>query len=238
MLDMNNIPSSVAIIMDGNGRWAEKRRLPRVMGHNAGMKAMREIVSTASQLGVKFLTVYAFSTENWNRSDEEINGIFKLLIKYVDSELDKIAKNNVKINILGDRERLAQKVNEEIEQAIKRTEKNDGLIFNIALNYGGRDEILRSVKSVCQEVKSGVLQIDDIDAEKFEKHLYTGELGVKDPDLIIRTSGEIRISNFLLWQLAYSEMIFVDVLWPDFTPDIFKKTIMEYQRRSRRFGGR
>lgn len=238
MLDMNNIPSSVAIIMDGNGRWAEKRRLPRVMGHNAGMKAMREIVSTASQLGVKFLTVYAFSTENWNRSDEEINGIFKLLIKYVDSELDKIAKNNVKINILGDRERLVQKVNEKIEQAIKRTEKNDGLIFNIALNYGGRDEILRSVKSVCQEVKSGVLQIDDIDAEKFEKHLYTGELGVKDPDLIIRTSGEIRISNFLLWQLAYSEMIFVDVLWPDFTPDIFKKTIMEYQRRSRRFGGR
>ena len=238
MLDMNNIPSSVAIIMDGNGRWAEKRRLPRVMGHNAGMKAMREIVSTASQLGVKFLTVYAFSTENWNRSDEEINGIFKLLIKYVDSELDKIAKNNVKINILGDRERLAQKVNEKIEQAIKRTEKNDGLIFNIALNYGGRDEILRSVKSVCQEVKSGVLQIDDIDAEKFEKHLYTGELGVKDPDLIIRTSGEIRISNFLLWQLAYSEMIFVDVLWPDFTPDIFKKTIMEYQCRSRRFGGR
>ena len=238
MLDMNNIPSSVAIIMDGNGRWAEKRRLPRVMGHNAGMKAMREIVSTASQLGVKFLTVYAFSTENWNRSDEEINGIFKLLIKYVDSELDKIAKNNVKINILGDRERLAQKVNEKIEQAIKRTEKNDGLIFNIALNYGGRDEILRSVKSVCQEVKSGVLQIDDIDAEKFEKHLYTGELGVKDPDLIIRTSGEIRISNFLLWQLAYSEMIFGDVLWPDFTPDIFKKTIMEYQRRSRRFGGR
>ena len=238
MLDMNNIPSSVAIIMDGNGRWAEKRRLPRVMGHNAGMKAMREIVSTASQLGVKFLTVYAFSTENWNRSDEEINGIFKLLIKYVDSELDKIAKNNVKINILGDRERLAQKVNEKIEQAIKRTEKNDGLIFNIALNYGGRDEILRSVTSVCQEVKSGVLQIDDIDAEKFEKHLYTGELGVKDPDLIIRTSGEIRISNFLLWQLAYSEMIFVDVLWPDFTPDIFKKTIMEYQRRSRRFGGR
>lgn len=238
MLDMNNIPSSVAIIMDGNGRWAEKRRLPRVMGHNAGMKAMREIVSTASQLGVKFLTVYAFSTENWNRSDEEINGIFKLLIKYVDSELDKIAKNNVKINILGDRERLAQKVNEKIEQAIKRTGKNDGLIFNIALNYGGRDEILRSVKSVCQEVKSGVLQIDDIDAEKFEKHLYTGELGVKDPDLIIRTSGEIRISNFLLWQLAYSEMIFVDVLWPDFTPDIFKKTIMEYQRRSRRFGGR
>ena len=238
MLDMNNIPSSVAIIMDGNGRWAEKRRLPRVMGHNAGMKTMREIVSTASQLGVKFLTVYAFSTENWNRSDEEINGIFKLLIKYVDSELDKIAKNNVKINILGDRERLAQKVNEKIEQAIKRTEKNDGLIFNIALTYGGRDEILRSVKSVCQEVKSGVLQIDDIDAEKFEKHLYTGELGVKDPDLIIRTSGEIRISNFLLWQLAYSEMIFVDVLWPDFTPDIFKKTIMEYQRRSRRFGGR
>ena len=238
MLDMNNIPSSVAIIMDGNGRWAEKRRLPRVMGHNAGMKAMREIVSTASQLGVKFLTVYAFSTENWNRSDEEINGIFKLLIKYVDSELDKIAKNNVKINILGDRERLAQKVNEKIEQAIKRTEKNDGLMFNIALNYGGRDEILRSVKSVCQEVKSGVLQIDDIDAEKFEKHLYTGELGVKDPDLIIRTSGEIRISNFLLWQLAYSEMIFVDVLWPDFTPDLFKKTIMEYQRRSRRFGGR
>ena len=238
MLDMNNIPSSVAIIMDGNGRWAEKRRLPRVMGHNAGMKAMREIVSTASQLGVKFLTVYAFSTENWNRSDEEINGIFKLLIKYVDSELDKIAKNNVKINILGDRERLAQKVNEKIEQAIKRTEKNDGLIFNIALNYGGRDEILRSVKSVCQEVKSGVLQIDDIEEEKFEKHLYTGELGVKDPDLIIRTSGEIRISNFLLWQLAYSEMIFVDVLWPDFTPDIFKKTVMEYQRRSRRFGGR
>ena len=237
MLDMNNIPSSVAIIMDGNGRWAEKRRLPRVMGHNAGMKAMREIVSTASQLGVKFLTVYAFSTENWNRSDEEINGIFKLLIKYVDSELDKIAKNNVKINILGDRERLAQKVNEKIEQAIKRTEKNDGLIFNIALNYGGRDEILRSVKSVCQEVKSGVLQIDDIDAEKFEKHLYTGELGVKDPDLIIRTSGEIRISNFLLWQLAYSEYYFTDIFWPDFSEKDLHKAIQTYQSRHRRYGG-
>lgn len=238
MLDMNNIPESVAIIMDGNGRWAEKRKIPRVMGHNAGMKAMKEIVAEASNLGVKYLTVYAFSTENWNRSDEEINGIFKLLIKYVNSELKKITEENVKVNILGDRSRLANKVNEKIDEAIETTKNNTGLVFNIAINYGGRDEILRSVKSMCTQVKNGEIEIDEIDQKTFEKKLFTGELGIKDPDLIIRTSGEVRISNFLLWQLAYSEMLFVDSLWPDFTPEKFREAILEYQNRNRRFGGR
>lgn len=238
MLDKNRIPAHVAIIMDGNGRWAKKRNIPRVMGHNAGMKTMKEIVKEAAQIGIKFLTVYAFSTENWKRSEEEVSGIFKLLIKYVDSELEELHENNVKVNILGDYSRLSDKVKDRLDMTIAKTKNNTGLQFNIALNYGSRDEIVHSVKKIAGEVLEGNLNVEDIDENIIGKNLYTGELDLPDPDLVIRTSGEVRLSNFLMWQLAYAEMVFVDVLWPDFTPEEFEKSIEIYQSRDRRFGGR
>lgn len=238
MFNTNNIPQSVAIIMDGNGRWATKRKLPRVMGHNAGMKSMIKIVQHASDIGIKFLTVYAFSTENWNRSDEEINGIFKLLIKYIDSEIKKLTENNVRLNILGDRSRLSEKVNQKIDYALNRTKNNTGLIFNIALNYGSRAEILRAAKSLHQKIKNGEIELESVTEKEFSSLLYTGEMEIPDPDLVIRTSGEQRLSNFLMWQLAYSEMVFVDELWPDFTIELFDEALEKFKGRERRFGGR
>ncbi|MEG0919495.1 MAG: isoprenyl transferase [Anaerovoracaceae bacterium] len=238
MLDMNRIPAHVAIIMDGNGRWAKKRNLPRVMGHNAGMKAMKEIVRECGTLGIKHLTVYAFSTENWKRTEEEINGIFGLLVTYVDKELNEICQNNVKLAILGDLTDMPEKVKSKLDLALEKTKDNTGLQFNIALNYGGRDEILRAVKEIVKDNKAGLLKDDDITEATMAERLFTGKHSVPDPDLVIRTSGEIRLSNFLLWQLAYSEMVFTDILWPDYTPEEFKKSICEYQSRDRRFGGR
>lgn len=238
MIDMNNIPKSIAIIMDGNGRWAAERKLPRVMGHNAGMKAMKKIIKAANNIGVKHLTVYAFSTENWKRTDTEINGIFSLLIKYIDSDIQELSEENVKVTILGDRSRLSKKVNEKIDYALSKTDKNSGMQFNIALNYGGRDEIVKAVRSIAEDIKKDNLAVDDITEEVLSKRLYTGQLNVADPDLVIRTSGEVRLSNFLIWQLAYSEMVFVKELWPDFTEDKFYEAIEEFQNRNRRFGGR
>lgn len=238
MIDMERIPAHVAIIMDGNGRWAKKRKLPRVMGHNAGMKAMKEIVKRASVLGVKHLTVYAFSTENWKRSEEEVGGIFKLLVKYVDSELEELSRENVKVNILGDWSVVPEDAKDRIKTALSRTKDNTGLVFNIALNYGSRAEIKDAVKDIASKVKNGELDIEDINEDTVSENLLTGQLGIPDPDLLIRTSGEIRISNYLLWQIAYSEMIFTDVLWPDFTPEVFESAIEEFQGRDRRFGGR
>lgn len=238
MIDAKNIPSSVAIIMDGNGRWAKNKRMPRVVGHNAGMKAMRDIVRAASDMGIKYLTVYAFSTENWNRSDEEINGIFKLLIKYVDSDINQLSRNNVKINILGDRSKLPKIVDEKIQFALDKTAENTGLCFNIAINYGSRSEIVYAVKKIANDMALGKITDGDIDESMISRNLYTGELDIPDPDLVIRTSGEIRLSNFLMWQLAYSEMVFMDCLWPDFTEEHLREAVFEYQRRNRRFGGR
>ena len=234
------IPSHIAIVMDGNGRWAGKRNLPRLAGHNAGMKAMKEIIKRASVLGVKHLTVYAFSTENWKRAAEEVSGIFKLLIFYVDNELKELNDNNVKVQILGDYKKLPEAAVGRIETAVAATKGNTGLQFNIALNYGGRAEIAFAVKNICEQVRSGRLDPDDISEEIIGAHLYTGKTfaDVPDPDLVIRTSGEMRISNYLLWQCAYSEFVFTDVLWPDFTPEEFEKAIDEYQNRERRFGGR
>jgi undecaprenyl diphosphate synthase len=237
-LDMTRIPAHVAIIMDGNGRWAKKRKLPRVMGHNAGMKAMKEIVKRASVLGIKHLTVYAFSTENWKRSEEEVGGIFKLLVKYVDSELDELDRENVKVNILGDWTVIPEKAKERIEKTLARTCDNTGLTFNIALNYGSRAEMTEAVRSIALKVKNGEIAADEITEDVVSENLLTGKLDIPDPDLLIRTSGEVRISNYLLWQIAYSEMIFTDVLWPDFTPEIFEEMIVQFQGRDRRFGGR
>ena len=241
MLDMNRIPASIAIIMDGNGRWAKKRFLPRVAGHNAGMLAMKEIIKTSSTLGVKHLTVYAFSTENWKRSDEEVSGIFKLLVKYVDSELEELNANNVRVRILGDYSVIPEEARNRIEKSLAATASNTGLQFNIALNYGSRAEIVRAVNRINEDIREGVLGEDtEITEELLSRYLYTGDENgnILDPDLIIRTSGEERLSNFLLWQSAYSEFVFTDVLWPDFTPEEFKKTIEVYQNRDRRFGGR
>ena len=222
--------------MDGNGRWAENKKLPRLAGHNAGMIAMKEIVKASSSLGVKHLTVYAFSTENWKRSMEEVNGIFRLLIIYVEKELKELHENNVKIKILGDYEQLPADAVKSLKKSLETTKNNTGLQFNIALNYGGRDEILRAFKNIAGEVEQGNCKSADITEELVANNLYTA--GIPDPELVIRTSGEKRISNFLLWQCAYSEFVFSEVLWPDFTRAEFEKAIEEYQGRKRRFGGR
>lgn len=228
----------VGIIMDGNGRWAKAHHVPRVMGHNAGMQSMKKIVIAASNMGIKHLTVYAFSTENWKRSAEEVSGIFKLIVKYVNSELDELDENNVHINILGEYEVLPKESVDAINKSLVRLEHNDGLNFNIALNYGGRDEILKSVKKLYKEFEAGGKSVDDISEEDISKYLYTGDFDIPDPDLIIRTSGEERTSNFLLWQGAYSELMFTDTLWPDFTPEEFEEMCKKYENRDRRFGGR
>ena len=240
MTENVKMPKHVAVIMDGNGRWAEKQGVTRVQGHNAGMLAMKEIIKRADVMGIKYLTVYAFSTENWKRSQEEVGGIFKLLVKYVASELTELHQNNVKVRILGDYSQIPKSAVDSIEKALKTTENNDGLQFNIALNYGGRQEIIRGAQKLAAMVMSGELKPEEIDEELISKSLYTGDENgnVPDPDLIIRTSGEERLSNFLLWQCAYSELAFTDSLWPDFTPDEFEAMVMAFTNRKRRFGGR
>ena len=230
-LDMNNIPQHVAIIMDGNGRWAKERGQARLFGHNAGMEALREIVRHSQTLGVKYLTVYAFSTENWKRSADEVSGIFKLLIKYFNSEIKELNDNNVRVNILGDWSRIPKDSAKAVQAALETTKGNTGLVFSIALNYGGRDDIVHAVKRLAlQGYDLSRVSEDDISSA-----LYTS--GIPDPELIIRTSGELRISNFLIWQAAYSEIVVTPVLWPDFTPDVYDECILEYQKRDRRFGG-
>ena len=230
-LDPNRIPQHVAIIMDGNGRWAKQRGQIRVQGHLAGMEALREIVRHSQRLGVKYLTVYAFSTENWKRPADEVAGIFKLLVRYVKSELKELNDNNVHVQILGDWDNAAvpEDPKESIRLALKTTEKNDGLVFSIALNYGGRAEIVKAVNEI---IKSGAESVSETD---ISAHLYTAAM--PDPDVIIRTSGENRLSNFLIWQAAYSEIVLTDVYWPDFTPEVYEQCLVEYQSRDRRFGG-
>ena len=239
MLDRERIPAHVAIIMDGNGRWAKKRMLPKVAGHNAGMLAMKEIIKESHSLGVKYLTVYAFSTENWKRSAEEVGGIFKLMVKYIDSELAELHRNNVKVHILGDYSVIPELAKERLEKALETTKNNTGLQFNIALNYGSRAEIVRAVNNIKKDVQAGILT-DEITEDTISRYLYTGEENgnIPDPDLIIRTSGEERLSNFMLWQSAYSEFEFTDVLWPDFSPEEYRRLLENYQGRDRRFGGR
>lgn len=236
MINNNNIPRHIAIVMDGNGRWAEKRKVPRLAGHNAGMLAMKEIVKNCSTLGVEYLTVYAFSTENWKRSAEEVGGIFKLLVIYIEKELKELHENNVKVRILGDYKKLPKDAVKSVERSLETTKNNTGLQFNIALNYGSRAEILRAVKLIAKDVAESKITLDDITEEVVSENLYTK--GIPDPELLIRTSGEERLSNYLLWQCAYSELVFTDVFWPEFTPEELEKAINEFQNRKRRFGGR
>ena len=235
-----NMPAHVAIIMDGNGRWAEKNKVTRLTGHNQGMLAMKEIIKKADVMGIKYLTVYAFSTENWRRSQEEVGGIFKLLVKFVASELAELDENNVKVHILGDYSKIPESAYASVQKAIETTEDNDGLQFNIALNYGSRTEIVRAVQAIASKAAAGEIAPSDINEDMISAALYTGDENgnVPDPDLIIRTSGEMRLSNFLLWQAAYSEFAFTDSLWPDFSPEEFEEIVEEFTHRGRRFGGR
>lgn len=240
MLDKDRMPRHVAIIMDGNGRWAKNKGLPRLAGHNAGMKAMKKIVDHSDKLGIRYLTVYAFSTENWKRSIAEVSGIFKLLVAYVNSDLKGLIENNVRVTVLGDYTSLPDDAVKSLEKTLESTKDNTGLQFNIALNYGGRDELKKAVQQIACRVKEGRIAPEDITEDTIAEYLYTGKAynDVPDPELIIRTSGELRLSNFLLWQSAYSELVFSDVMWPDFTPEEYEKAIEDYQSRERRFGGR
>lgn len=234
-IDKGRLPVHIAIIMDGNGRWAKKRNLPRALGHRAGVESIREIVRASSELGIKVLTLYAFSTENWKRPAEEVNILMNLLVEYLRKEVKELHEKNVQIKSIGDASKLPQICQEELEKAIKTTSKNSGLILNLALNYGGRAEITDAIRKIGLSIKEGRLRVEDINENVVSKSLWT--CGLPDPDMIIRPSGELRLSNFLLWQSAYSELWFSDINWPDFNREYLYKAIIDYQKRDRRFGG-
>lgn len=231
----NNVPKHVAIILDGNGRWAKKRFLPRNAGHAQGSKTVEQICEDAHDLGIKYLTVYAFSTENWKRPKDEVNALMKLLSKYLKNCIERSTKNNMRVRVIGDITPLADDIKEKIVNLEEVSKNNTGLNFQVALNYGGRDEIIRAIKKCASECADGLIKPDDITEELFSERLDTSD--IPDPDLLIRTSGEQRLSNFLLWQLAYTEFYFTDVLWPDFNKKELQKAIDYYASRDRRFGG-
>ena len=234
-LDMDNIPAHIAFIMDGNGRWAKKRKMPRTFGDHEGTKTIRNIALAANKLGVKAMTVYAFSTENFKRDANEVSYIFKLPKEFFDLYLKELIENNVQLRYIGHLEMAPQETRDIIENAISQTKQNDGLILTFAFIYGGRDEIVETTKKLCQQCLNGEINIQDINEDYFEKNLMTTDL--PPVDLMIRTSGEYRLSNFLPWQLAYAEFIFTDVYWPDFNEDELHRCIAIYQGRERRFGG-
>lgn len=233
-IDRNNVPEHVAIIMDGNGRWAKKRGLPRAAGHRSGMGAVKRVTMAANDIGVKTLTLYAFSTENWKRPKDEVDYLMKLPEEFLSIELEELIRNNVQIRMMGWKEGLPAHTLSAVEEAERQTRQNTGLVLNFALNYGGRREIVDGMKRIAKQVQEGVLRVEDIAEETISNALLT--TGLPDPDLLIRTSGELRISNFMLWQIAYSELAFVDVYWPDFTTEHFYEVISQYQLRNRRFG--
>jgi undecaprenyl diphosphate synthase len=235
MIDKNKIPMHIAIIMDGNGRWAKQRNLPRTFGHKAGVETIREIVKASSELGVKYLTLYAFSTENWKRPSDEVNALMNLLVEYLRSEVQELHENNVVVNSIGDISKLPLVCQEELKNAYEKTKDNTGLVLNLALNYGGRDEIKNAVIRIAELIKENKIDIEDINEELISSNLYTANM--PDPDLLIRPSGEYRLSNFLLWQVAYTEFWYSNIYWPDFNREHLYKAIYDYQNRDRRFGG-
>ncbi len=228
------LPRHVAFIMDGNGRWAKKRFLPRIAGHKAGVEALKKVIRYSSEVGIDYVTVYAFSTENWSRPENEVKGILDLLVTAMNKEFDELIANDVKIKMLGIEENLPKKVKKAFHEAEEKTKNNKGLQFNIAFNYGSRKEILHSVKKIADLIKSQSIEINEIDESLFEEFLYTRN--IPDPDLVIRTSGEVRLSNFLLWQISYAELYFTDTYWPDFNEEAYQKALDEYSNRKRRFG--
>ncbi|PYJ08916.1 MAG: isoprenyl transferase [Verrucomicrobia bacterium] len=229
------LPQHVAIIMDGNGRWARQRHLPRVEGHRAGAESARVIIRTAGELGLKYLTLYAFSVENWNRPKEEVDALMKYLVHYLKTETPELNKNNVRLEVIGQIYRLPEAVQEHLRRSIATLSRNNGLTLVMALSYGGRTEIVDAARAVAKEVKAGKLDPADITEEVFAQHLYTRH--IPDPDLLIRTSGELRVSNFLLWQISYTELVVTPTLWPDFRKPQLYGALEEYHRRHRRFGG-
>ncbi|GMA99726.1 isoprenyl transferase [Pelosinus sp. IPA-1] len=235
LVKQENMPQHIAIIMDGNGRWAKKKGLPRTLGHRAGVESLRDIVTTAVNMKLKVLTTYAFSTENWKRPADEVNLLMRLFSEYLDSEIDELHKKNVQIRFIGNVDELAAELQKKVEEAQAYTKRNTGLVFNLAVNYGGRAEILHSVRVIGEKIASGELLSQDITEKSIRDNLYTADL--PDPDLVIRPSGDYRISNFLLWQSAYAEFWFSDINWPDFKPEHFIQAIIDYQKRERRFGG-
>lgn len=234
-IDLEKMPTHIAIIMDGNGRWAKSRFLPRTAGHKAGVETIRRVVKEADRLGVKYLTLYAFSTENWKRPKLEVDALMNLLVTYLKNEIDELHKNNVKLTAVGDFEKLTEACVKELHSAMDKTKDNTGVHLNLALNYGGRNDIREAVVEIAKEYKDGKISLDDITEETIKKHLSTGE--IPDPDLVIRTSGEQRLSNFLLWDVAYSEFYYTDIHWPDFDGEELEKAVYSYQKRDRRFGG-
>lgn len=229
-----NIPNHVAIILDGNGRWAKKRMMPRQYGHAKGAQVVEQICEDAWNMGIKYLTVYAFSTENWNRPDSEVKILMDIFSKYMVDKLQKVGQKNMKIRFIGERSRLDAAMLDKIHNLEESTRENTGLNFTVALNYGSRDEMVRAMRKMAANVKDGTLAIEDITEESFQGYLDTAEL--PDPDLLIRTSGEQRLSNYLLWQLAYTEFYFTDVMWPDFNKDELSKAVEWYSNRDRRYG--
>lgn len=234
MLDRERLPLHIAVIMDGNGRWAKKRGLPRIMGHRAGMKSVREVIKSCRELGIKYLTLYAFSSENWKRPKEEVETLMRFLNEYIDNELPSFIRNDIKLNFIGRINGLPDFVRPILKKAMEETEDCGGMTLNVALNYSGRSEIVDAAKKFASHVKTGKLGVDDLDEESFGRFLYTA--GQPDPDLLIRTSGEMRISNFLLWQISYAELYVTPKLWPDFKKNDLIDAVTEYQKRERRFG--
>ncbi len=233
-IDQSSLPCHIAIIMDGNGRWAKQHAMGRIRGHKKGAQAVRTTVTACREIGIQYLTLFAFSSENWGRPDEEVNALMSLLSDYLDKEASTMQKQEIRLTTIGDIERLYPPVKEKLLQVKKLTQRNDKMVLNLALSYGSRAEIISAVKRIVVDSKAGKLDAADIDQDTLQRYLYTSEM--PDPDLLIRTSGEYRISNFLLWQLAYTELYFTDVLWPDFKKEDLLKAIDAYQRRERRFG--
>lgn len=229
-----SLPRHVAIIMDGNGRWARERRLPRIEGHRAGAESARAIIRAAGELGIKYLTLYAFSVENWSRPKDEVDALMKYLVHYLKSETPELNKSNVRLEVIGQIYRLPENVQEHLKKSMATLSKNNGLTLVMALSYGGRSEIVDAVRSIAKKVKSGELDAAEINEQVFAQHLYTRN--IPDPDLLIRTSGELRVSNFLLWQISYTEFVVTPTLWPDFRKPQLYEALEEYTRRHRRFG--
>ena len=233
-INKNNLPKHLAIIMDGNGRWAKQQGLLRALGHESGTKSVKVIIEASAKLGIEFLTLYAFSTENWNRPKLEVETLMKVLINSLKKELVTLQKNNIKLNAIGNLEKLPKSAQKELLDVIDKTKDNTQMTLTLALSYGSREEIVSAVRNICNKVKNNIISIDTIDDSIINEHLYTQNL--PDVDLLIRTSGEHRISNFLLWQIAYSELYFTDILWPDFKEEDLYEAIISYQKRERRFG--
>jgi undecaprenyl diphosphate synthase len=233
-IDKENLPRHIAIIMDGNGRWAKKKLLNRISGHIKGVNAVREVVTACRELGIKVLTLYAFSIENWKRPTDEVKALMGLLKEYLEKECEEMVKNNIRLNAIGRIEDLPLDVQRTLEETKKRTERCDGMLLNLALSYGGRSEILHAVQGIISDLQRGRIKPEEITIQRFSQYLWTH--GISDPDLLIRTSGEFRISNFLLWQIAYTELYVTETLWPDFDRKELVKAISDYQSRERRFG--